>query len=79
MVVLIGGEWWQLGRVLPGQRRGAAQVWWNQLRGDLSDTHMEVHVDDMQLTGDDAPTQEVIGALKKKYVIKVEGFLFGWR
>ena len=91
VVVLIGGEWWQLGRVLPGQRRGA-QVWWNQLRGDLSDTHMEglpevptlmrnlkarqatqVHVDDMQLTGDDAPTQEVIGALKKKYVIKVEG------
>ncbi|CAE7396733.1 GIP [Symbiodinium pilosum] len=91
VVVLIGSEWWQLGRVLPGQRRGA-QVWWNQLRGDLSDTHMEglpevptlmrnlkarqatqVHVDDMQLTGDDAPTQEVISALKKKYVIKVEG------
>ena len=40
----------------------------------------QVHVDDMQLTGDDAPTQEVIGALKKKYVNQGRGpFLFGWR
>ena len=40
VVVLIGDHYFELGRVLPGQRRGA-QVWWRQLQGDLSECNME--------------------------------------
>ena len=101
VVVMVSGKWWQLGRVLPGQRRGA-QAWWVQLQGDLQDINMEglpevptlmrslegrqamqVHVDDMLMTGDVDRTDQVSGPfnkpgdewefLKRRFTIEEDG------